>query len=80
MPSGVVGPRMSHLKEENVTYWEHWKFAMQFGLVMVLAGGCVIIHAFFPEFFKNTGSSVVRAMAKVLDGEENGREPDRNVD
>ena len=81
MTSGDVGGwTMGHLKDENVTYFQHWWFAIRFGLVMLLAGGCVIIHAFFPELFKTTGSSVVRAMAAVLDGEQDGSQHDRNVE
>ena len=57
---------IKHLEEENVSYFRHWIFAFQFGLVMILVGVCVIIHAFCPWWFKDTGSTAIRAMAEVL--------------
>ena len=50
---------MTHLEDVNEDYWTHWKFAIRLGLVMVLAGGCVMIHAFIPQVFKDTGSKVI---------------------
>lgn len=58
---------MGHLKDENVGYFRHCLFAFQLGLVMVLVGLCVIVHAFCPWWFKDTGSTAIKAMAKVLD-------------
>ena len=60
---------MGHLNDIGDTYWEHWKFAMQFALVLILVGFAVLVHAFFPFLFKDTGSKAIRAMAKVLDRE-----------
>lgn len=60
---------MSHLNEIGESYWQHWKFAAQLGLVMILVGLCVIVHAFVPRWFENTGSNAIRAMADVLDEE-----------
>ena len=57
---------MGHLKDENVTYLRHWLFAFQFGVVMILVGVAVIIHAFIPCLFKNTGSDAITAMYKML--------------
>lgn len=60
---------MGHLKDINETWWEHWKFAAQFALVLILVGLAVLVHAFFPFWFKNTGSQAVQMMSEVLDRE-----------
>lgn len=60
---------MGHLKDANVSYFQHWLFAFQFGLVLVLVGLAVIIHAFIPPLFKTTGSDAVLAMAAVVNEE-----------
>jgi hypothetical protein len=61
---------MGHLDDIGQTYVQHWIFAAQFGLVMILVGLAVIIHAFIPSLFTHTGSQAVKAMAAVL--EEDG--------
>lgn len=60
---------MGHLDDINEGYFQHMRFAVQFGLVMVLVGLCVIIHGIFPNVFQTTGSDAIRAMAEVLDEE-----------
>ena len=62
---------MSHLEDIGETYWEHFRFAAQFGLVLVLVGLAVVVHAVLPGLFKDTGSQAIKAMAKVL--EDGGR-------
>ena len=37
---------MKHLKEANMSYWQHWKHAM-------LCGIALIIHAWFPWILKD---------------------------
>ena len=61
---------MKHLEEEGVSYWQHMKFAVRFGLVLVLVGLCVLVHAIVPFLFKHTGSGAVIAMAEVFNKEE----------
>ena len=60
----------SHLKEQNISYFRHWLFAFQFGLLMIVVGLCVLTHAFIPPLFKETGSDAIRAMSEVLSEEE----------
>ena len=57
---------MKHLDEINITYWEHFKFAIRIGFVMFLTGVLVMIHAFFPNFMSSTGSDVVRQLHAIL--------------
>ena len=55
-----------HLQENNMTYYQHFKFAIFFGFLSLLAGFCLIIHAFFPCWFQTAGSDLVRSMAIVF--------------
>lgn len=55
-----------HLEENNMTYYQHLKFAVFLGFVCVLAGMCLIIHAILPCFFQTAGGDLVQALAIVL--------------
>ncbi len=39
---------MKHLKENNETYWSHFKFAVGLGLKLLQRGIFFIIHGIFP--------------------------------
>ena len=58
---------MKHLDDVNETYWEHFKFAFRTGLVLIIAGVLVIIHAIYPNACKSIGSDVVRHLHKILE-------------
>ncbi|OUV75948.1 MAG: hypothetical protein CBC91_06820 [Rickettsiales bacterium TMED131] len=49
-----------HLKENNMSYWEHWKFAVGHGLVCMKAGIYLCIHGMFPCFYRRAGTKLVR--------------------
>ena len=48
-----------HPKSVDETYFQHMKVAGCFGLTLMLAGMCAIIHAILPPFFKFTASTTV---------------------
>jgi hypothetical protein len=56
----------NHLTENRMTYWQHFKFAVFFGCLSLLAGFCLIIHALFPCWFQTSGSDLVQSMAIVF--------------
>jgi hypothetical protein len=39
---------MSHWKDNGMTFLQHFGFAIDVGLRLILAGTCCIIHAVFP--------------------------------
>ena len=39
---------MKHLKENNETYWSHFKFASGLGLKLLQRGILFVIHGIFP--------------------------------
>lgn len=51
-----------HLKENNMTYREHWKFAISHGFLCIEAGILLIVHSFFPCFFERAGSILVKRL------------------
>ena len=55
-----------HLKENNMSYYEHMLFAVAYGCTAMLAGICLIIHAILPCFFQYTGSNLVKKLVKVF--------------
>ena len=44
------------------TYWQHMKFASQFGGNMLLGSFVCFIHAVFPFLFQKTGSNILLKM------------------
>lgn len=57
---------IDHLKENNMTYIQHMRFAVFYGCICFVAGFCLILHSILPCFFQNTGSDLVRIMASVF--------------
>lgn len=62
---------MTHLDEVGETYWQHFKFAASIGLVMLIAGFLVVLHAIFPFAFKRTGSEVIKSLHDLLEDRNN---------
>jgi hypothetical protein len=56
-----------HLSDNNMTYREHWKFAVSHGLVCLEASLFLILHAFLPCFLEHTGSTLVRKLKLSFD-------------
>lgn len=55
-----------HLQENNITYYQHLKFALFHGFVCLIAGICLTIHAFLPCVFQTAGSDLVQSLAMVF--------------
>ena len=49
-----------HLSQVEETYFEHFRFAMWAGLVMLLLGVVSIIHAIFPFFFSRLPDKIYK--------------------
>ena len=52
----------SHLEEIGETYFQHMGFALSFSWKMFTTGFACMIHAFFPELFKKTGSECIKTL------------------
>ena len=49
--------RVSHLKEQNETYFEHMRHAMGISLLLLTAGTKCLIHSIVPDLFVTGVSS-----------------------
>ena len=45
-----------HLSKNDMTYWQHWKFAVGHGLICIRAGVYLCIHGFMPCFRRKSGN------------------------
>ncbi len=59
-------PFTRHPEEVGETYGEHLATAAGFGATMMLGGLCVIVHAFLPFLFVNTGSRTMDKLHKKM--------------
>ena len=51
-----------HLQENDMTYWEHFRFASGFGIKCIKAGFLLIFHSIIPAFFSSTGTKLVNKL------------------
>lgn len=56
-----------HLAENNMTYREHFMFAIRHGFRCIFAGLYLIIHGVLPCFYQSVGSKLVHKLAKVFE-------------
>jgi nitrate/nitrite transporter NarK len=57
---------VKHLSENNMTYLQHLYFAFFHGMICLIAGLSLIIHAIFPCWFQTAGSDLVNLLANVF--------------
>jgi len=55
---------MKHLKENNLSYFGHWKQAMGYFAEIQIAAFCVFTHAWFPFLFECTASEIIKNLAE----------------
>lgn len=72
----LVKKAKEHLKQNNMTYSEHFVFATKYSIVCIKASFFLLIHSIAPCFYAHAGSRLVRKMEKDFtehfDGEKNG--------
>lgn len=57
----------AHLKEVEMTRWQHFRFAMWFIWQMKKAILALIIHALAPRFLKTYASDKILELAEILE-------------
>ena len=57
---------MKHLKDNNMSYWEHLSFAFKLSGQLVVMAFVGVIHAIFPFVFQNVVSDGVKNMDTKL--------------
>jgi len=55
-----------HLDNNDMTYWQHLKFASAQGIKCIIAGVLLIIHSFIPALFSKTGQNITNKLNKVF--------------
>ena len=60
----VIKKSVEHLKENNMGYWQHLKFASGHGIRCIKAGVLLILHSLIPALFPKTGSVLVNELNK----------------
>lgn len=51
-----------HPLDHNMTYYQHFKRAINMSLKLSYASICLIIHAIYPDFFKTTASDIIKTI------------------
>lgn len=64
--------KVKHLDDIGETWWQHFKFAFRVGVVLLITGVLIIIHAVYPNAFKSVGSDVIKHLHAILE-ERNGK-------
>ena len=55
-----------HLRENDMTYWEHFKFAAGYGVACLYHGMLLILHSLIPAYFSSTGANLANKLNKVF--------------
>ncbi len=57
---------ISHIKNKETTYCEHFIRASSMGIQMIRAGIWLFIHTAFPNYLERTGSDILKKLHKEL--------------
>ena len=57
---------MSHLKEQEEGYWEHFLHAAMFSLTLLGLAIICLVHAIIPNIFTTTASCRLEALVKEM--------------
>jgi hypothetical protein len=55
---------MSHLRDNAMTYWQHWRFAAGHAWRCLVAAVLLFVHAWVPWMFADTGRRLVSRMGR----------------
>lgn len=65
---------LEHLRENRMTYRQHFHFAGGHGLRCLKAAGYLLVHAVAPCFFGRAGSQLVERMERDFVDHRRGRD------
>lgn len=57
---------IQHLKDRNMTYFEHFGHAMYLSKESFKASVYLFIHSLFPFVFENNGSKIIKNVHKLV--------------
>lgn len=67
----MIKQSLEHLKDNKMTYWQHFLFAFGHSIGCLKAGLCLICHAIIPAVFPKTGSLLVQELNKSFTDHKN---------
>ncbi len=56
----------NHLKESNMTYFQHMRRATGISLSLAVAASACIIHGFFPFLFETNASETIKELSRKV--------------
>jgi hypothetical protein len=62
----ITGFFTRHPRENGKTYLQHLFHAWSLSLEMAMGSFALLIHGIFPEWFENTGSSIISSLSHKL--------------
>lgn len=62
MPSLLDRLFLQHPRNVDESYFEHFRFALGFGGILLLAGLAATVHALLPFLFETTASRIVKRL------------------
>lgn len=60
----LIQQSVAHLKQNNMGYFQHMKFAIFHGLLCIFHGFQLIFHALIPAVFQTAGSKLINKLNK----------------
>lgn len=58
---------ISHIKENNTTYFVHMRRALSLSFKSLRASIALFVHAMYPNIFEYTGSNLIKECMKEFD-------------
>ena len=55
-----------HLEQNDMTYWEHFRFASGYGIGCIYYGMLLILHSLIPAYFSTAGATLANELNKVF--------------
>lgn len=62
-----------HLRNNNMTYWQHFRFASRHAAKCLAAALQLLVHAVYPGVFQFSGRRLVVSMLRDFDGLDNSQ-------
>ena len=57
---------IKHLEDNDMTYWEHFRFASGYGITCIYHGLLLILHSLIPAYFGLAGGKLTNKLNKVF--------------
>tara|TARA_B100001057_G_C22604521_1_gene854123 strand:- start:511 stop:738 length:228 start_codon:yes stop_codon:yes gene_type:complete len=59
-----------HLKNENITYFQHFVRASYLTLILTVGSLQSLVHALYPDYFVNSATELNKKLTEILDSQK----------